>query len=414
MLREYFEQLQIGVEASLREHPEIAGPRKRYALEVARLGSRLYGGGESVAWCGVAAPFDVLNAMGTASCFVEFVGAMLASTGAVAPMLAEAERAGYATDTCAYHRAVIGAARRGMMPVPDFLVATTCPCTAGVATLENLARYFGKDLFVLQIPQEETPESVEYLARRIREMSDFVARHTGRALDPAGLRQAMELTNQARETLVEVFRLARKVPSPASGREMGNLGVVLPLFLGTPAADEVARAYREALEARVRGGIQGVPGERFRLLWIQNRIQFKEPLVRMLEQEYGANIVADELNAVTWDPVDPDDPFPGLARRAISIPLNGPIRRRILHLQRLARSYRVHGAINPCHWGCRQGSGARGLIEAGLKEIGVPVLNLEVDCVDAGNFAEGQLRTRLQAFLEMLGDRPPRAGEEAP
>ena len=104
-----------------------------------------------------------------------------------------------------------------------------------------------------------------------------------------------------------------------------------------------------------------------------------------------------------WEiPIDPDDPYPGLARRAISIPLNGDIRRRVEHLQELAQAYRIDGAINPCHWGCRQGTGARGLIEEGLKEVGVPVLNLEVDCIDPRNFAQGQLKTRLEAFVEMI------------
>jgi benzoyl-CoA reductase/2-hydroxyglutaryl-CoA dehydratase subunit BcrC/BadD/HgdB len=95
-----------------------------------------------------------------------------------------------------------------------------------------------------------------------------------------------------------------------------------------------------------------------------------------------------------------------LALRAIAIPLNGDVQGRIKHLRKLARAYKLDGAINPCNWGCRQGTGARGLISDGLKEVGVPVLNLEVDCVDKRNFAEGQLRTRLEAFIEMLERRP--------
>jgi benzoyl-CoA reductase/2-hydroxyglutaryl-CoA dehydratase subunit BcrC/BadD/HgdB len=148
-----------------------------------------------------------------------------------------------------------------------------------------------------------------------------------------------------------------------------------------------------------------VPGEKVRLLWIQNRIQFRDPVVPLLEEEYQASIVADELNSITWDPMDPDDPFPGMARRMIMIPLCGTVERRVKHLKELAEKYHVDGAINPCHWGCRQGTGARGLIEQGLREIGVPVLNLEVDCVDKRSFAEGQIRTRLEAFMEMLLSR---------
>jgi benzoyl-CoA reductase/2-hydroxyglutaryl-CoA dehydratase subunit BcrC/BadD/HgdB len=125
-----------------------------------------------------------------------------------------------------------------------------------------------------------------------------------------------------------------------------------------------------------------------------------------LEKEFGAAVVADELNSITWEAIDPEDPFPGLARRILSIPLTGDVDHRLENLRQMARDYRVDGAINPCHWGCRQGTGARGLIESSMREIGVPVLNLEVDCVDQRNFSEGQIRTRLQAFMEMLADRP--------
>jgi hypothetical protein len=186
---------------------------------------------------------------------------------------------------------------------------------------------------------------------------------------------------------------------------MVNFGILLPLLFGTDAAVRVAAAYRDEFARKVGKGPAGVPGEQIRLLWIQNRIQFPSPLEGLLEEEYRAAIVIDELNDIDWDPVDPDDPFPGLARRALSIPLTGAVAPRVTHLQRLARHYRVDGAINPCHWGCRQGAGIRGLIESGLKEIGVPVLNLEVDCADERNFSFGQVKTRLEAFMEMLLNR---------
>jgi benzoyl-CoA reductase/2-hydroxyglutaryl-CoA dehydratase subunit BcrC/BadD/HgdB len=50
----------------------------------------------------------------------------------------------------------------------------------------------------------------------------------------------------------------------------------------------------------------------------------------------------------------------------------------------------------------------RGLITESLRELDVPVLNLEVDCVDARNVAESQVRTRLEAFMEMLSHRKQR------
>jgi len=402
MMLQYFERLASRLQAKIQKDSDKPNARRKFALEIAKLGTRLYSGEHRVAWCGVAAPFDMLSAMNITSCFVEFVGAMLAATGAVGMFLEESEHGGFAADTCGYHRAVIGAAIKGVMPVPDVMIATTCPCTGGLAAMENLARTFNKELFVLDVPSSDTPESVKYLANQYKEMFRFISSRTGESLDEDQLRAAIEKSNRARELMVEVYRLAQNVPSPANGQSLANFGIVMALFLGTDAGIEIAQAYRDEFEEMIRSGQSGVPDERVRLLWLQNRIQFKNPLIKMLEQEYQASIVIDELNDITWEAIDPADPFTGIAKRTITVPFNGEINRRLNHVRGLSQVYKVDGAVNPCHWGCRQGTGARGLIQAGLKELGIPVVNLEVDCVDTRNFAEGQLRTRLEAFMEML------------
>ena len=406
MMFQFFQDMERGIEASMRENDGKASPRKRYTLEVARLGRRLYSGEGKMAWCGIVAPFDLLFAMGVTSCFVEFVGAMLASTGMAGEFIEAADHIGYSSDACSYHRSVMGAAIKDTMPVPDILVGTTNPCSGGLAVMENLSRHFSRPMFVLHVPQDESGGNVPYLADQIRRLTRFVTDHTGLPLDRERLRQAIENTNRAHAIGSEVYRLAQHVPSPATSKDLSNFGIVMALFLGRDASIEVAEAYRDAFKNRIAEGKGGVPGEKIRLLWIQNRIQFRHPLEKMIEEQYGAAIVIDELNDFNWDPIDPDEPFEGLARRSISIPFNGTIERRVEVLRDLARRYKVHGAVNPCNWGCRQGTGARGLIEAGLREIGVPVLNLEVDCVDDRKFTEGQMRTRLEAFLEMLEGRP--------
>ena len=408
MMLQFFESLESGVEAKLLEHPDSPNAKKKYALELARLGKRLYSGHDRVSWGGILTPFDLLHAMGVTSCFVEFVGGVLASTGAVGTFLEEAEHAGYAADACGYHRSVMGAALKGMMPVPDFMIGTTCPCTGGLAVLENLAGHFERDLLVLHVPQNDSSEGVRYLADQMRNVVDFVTAHTGDPLLEERLASAIENSNRQSELMHETYDLAQQVPSPITGRDLNNFGIVMPLFFGSESGVEVARAFRDELAGRIDAGRGGVPDERVRLMWIQNRIQFKNPLIAMLEKEYQASIVVDELNSITWDPIDVADPFEGIARRAISNPFNGNFERRVEHLKELAVKYRIDGAINPCNWGCRQGTGSRGLIEDGLRDMGVPVLNLEVDCVDQRNFAEGQLRTRIEAFMEMLYSRPSR------
>ena len=406
MMLEYFQNLVAGIESSLREDPESKSPRKVFVLEIARLGERLYAGNDPIAWCGVCAPFDLLNAMGITSCFFEFVGGMLASTGFEAMFLDESEQVGFGRDSCGYHRAVIGAARKNFMPIPDFLIGTSSPCTGGIAAVENLARHFKKGLFVLNVPQQADQTGVRYLADQLKDMTDFVTAHTGTSLDQDRLQAAIALSNQARDIMIEIYATAHQVPSPASAKEMGNFGIIIPLLLGMDTGVETAKVYRDEFKKRATNGYSAVSGERLRLLWLQNRIQFKNSLIEWLESEHQAAIVSDELNSIYWPAIDPEHPFESIARRIIAIPFNGPLQQRIAHLTQLACDAKVHGAINPCHWGCRQGTGVRGLIAGGLKAAGVPVLNLEVDCVDSRNFSEGQLKTRLEAFVEMLADHP--------
>jgi benzoyl-CoA reductase/2-hydroxyglutaryl-CoA dehydratase subunit BcrC/BadD/HgdB len=405
MMKQLFDDMAANMEARLLDHHTA---RLKFTLENARLCQRLYSGTRRLAWCGVCAPFDLLNAMGISSCFVEFLGAVLAAAGSAGQFLEEAEHAGFLADSCGWHRAVIGAAAKGMMPVPDVMIATSSPCTGGVAAVEHLARTFGCPLYVLAIPPDDSESSVRYLADQIRSMVDFVSAHTGVTLDEGRLRYAMNKTNEAHEAAIEVFRLAQRIPSPARAADLRNFGITLPLFLGTQDAVEIAQAYRDEFAARLGQGISGVPGERFRLMWLQEAIQFKHPLIKMLEEDYQAAIVIEELDDIYWEPIDVEDPYIGLARRTIAFPFNGPVERRLKQIKKLVQAYKIDGAINPCHWGCRQGTGARGLISEALKELDVPVINLEVDCADSRNFSEGQLRTRLEAFMEVLGSRPGR------
>ncbi len=400
----YFQDTVAGIEARLTElGPGEPRARKKLALETARLGVRLFSGIEPVAWCGVLAPFDVLNAMGLASCYVEFVGTTLAATGAGGQLQTIAEQAGYSTDSCSYHRTVLGAMLSGGMPEPELVIATSAPCTGGVAVSEEMARHFGKEMFVLHVPQTRSQAAVDELACNLELMVDFVSASTDKTLDAKRFSQAIDCSNRTRGVLVETFALARSVPSPARPRDLINLGLSVALLYGTEAGVEVAEAYRDEFSAKLRAG--GLPKEKLRLMWLQNRIQFSNRTVAILGEQFSAAVVVDEFNPITWEAIDPEDPYPGLARRILSIPLCGGLDYRLEHLKKLATDYQIDGAINPCHWGCRQGTGSRGLVERALREVGVPVLNLEVDCVDERNFSEGQTKTRLEAFAEMLLER---------
>ena len=81
---------------------------------------------------------------------------------------------------------------------------------------------------------------------------------------------------------------------------------------------------------------------------------------------------------------------------------NGAVERRLDRtLGHIAR-YDCAGAIHFSHWGCRQSSGALRPLRDRLRREGIPLLVLDGDCIDPVNLQLGPLRTRVEAFVEML------------
>jgi benzoyl-CoA reductase/2-hydroxyglutaryl-CoA dehydratase subunit BcrC/BadD/HgdB len=401
MMYDYFKNMVDGVSQKLLQDPDSINAKKKYVLEIAKIGQKLYTRDEKIAWCGVTIPFDLLNSMGVTSCFVEFVGAMLSSNETAPIFIKEAEDSGYAPDSCAYHRAVTGAMLKDIMPEPDFVIGSSSPCTAGLAVMEDMARRFKKDFFILNVPQNNSKESVKFLTDQIKEMTRFITAHTQKPLSMEKLGRALEFFNESSLILKDIYNLAKQTPSPVDNKLLKDFGTVIGLIMGTREGVEICQAFKDELIDRIESKKIDPSKEKIRIMWIQNRIQYKFPIEKMLE-DFGVKIVVDELNDVTWEPMDPDNPFESIAKRIISIPYSLGTNERIAHMQLLAREYKLDGAINPCHWGCRQGTGVRGLTTKGLKDVNVPVLNLEIDCVDSRNLAQGQIETRLEAFVEML------------
>jgi benzoyl-CoA reductase/2-hydroxyglutaryl-CoA dehydratase subunit BcrC/BadD/HgdB len=397
-----FDGIATGLKAKLAE--KVTG-RRLLAYHTVRLGRDVFAREKPVVWVNVSVPFEIVGAFPVASTYAEFVGAVLAGKDAAEPFLLRAEAAGFPRDGCSYHRALLGAVIEDLVTPPIAVVAATCPCDGGLKTVAEVGRRASAPALFLNVPERATPESVRYLAAQLEEMVRFLERVTGTAFDRDAFRETIARSNETARILKEVYAFGGKVPAPYDAGDLKNFQIVMLPLMGTDEGIQVARQFRDEFAARAASGAGGIDPERLRLMWIQNRIQFPNGILDHLRDRFGANVVWDELNEVYWDEIDPDDPFPGLAIRLIDSPLGGDGARRMGLLKQRAADYRIDGAIHPSNWGCRQSQNARGLFASALKEVGVPMISLDVDCVDRRSFAEGQLTTRLEAFCEMLLER---------
>ncbi len=99
------------------------------------------------------------------------------------------------------------------------------------------------------------------------------------------------------------------------------------------------------------------------------------------------------------------DPYDLMARRIVYNLANGNGRRRIYASREAALHAKADGVVVFCHWGCKQTLGLSALAKEVFEEAGLPTLVLDGDGCDGRSVSDGQMVTRVNAFLEQLRGR---------
>ena len=97
-----------------------------------------------------------------------------------------------------------------------------------------------------------------------------------------------------------------------------------------------------------------------------------------------------------------EDPYEALAEKMVYSIYNGSVSQRIQEAEKLARETEADGGILFAHWGCKGTIGASSLIKSSLEKAGIPTMILDGDGCNPANTSDGQVSTRLQAFVEIL------------
>jgi len=353
-----------------------------------------------VVWVSVFTPSEIIYALDMIPFYPEVMAGLLASLGKSGHCISLAEGNFYSTDLCSFYRTAIGAAFQGYFPKPDLLISTSYLCDGTVKSFHNLSQYYNCDHLLLDPPHRQDREARDYLASQIEELMEKI----GKPIDRKRIAHVFELSNKMREYRVKINQLRRNIPSPLSGWDA--LGHILIMNFCSPGSRWGVSFYRTLYEevkqrVRTRGGV--VEKERSRLLWLHHiRPYYKTNIWDCLRQR-GAVIAFEETSHVHWEPLDPDRPFESLADKIISNFDAGPIERRQRAVLDWVGRYQIDGVIHFSHWGCRQSCGGAHMIKDFLQQEGVPLLILNGDGADARNYSPEQTRTRLEAFLEMLG-----------
>lgn len=343
-------------------------------------------------------PCEILHAMGLQPMFPEGISAYVACTACQRVFAEQAEENDVPESFCSYHKTMLGMAESGVMPAPLLIANTTLACDANQLSFRRLADLYQAPHIVIDVPNRDDDDAAAYVADQLRAVTAQLEELCHRKLDPQALRETVD---RSRRTL-EAHRafLARRglvsLPTTMTG-ELCSL-IATHVMLGRPESErymnDLLRLSSEAPE-RAEGGKK-------RVFWMHTLPNWQDSMKEILEDSGRCELVGTDLSVDYLGDLDPDHPYESMARRVVGSMCNGSADRRVEAALRTAKQAGADGAIVFCHWGCKQTMGLSQLAKQAFEAEGLPTLVLDGDGCDSRNVADGQMVTRVNAFLEQL------------
>jgi len=362
-----------------------------------------------VAFGSLFLPYEMFHALGVAPFLPEVMAGFTAGLGLADQTLKKASSSWYSQDLCTFHRSASGAVEMDLFPDPSFIVTTNLACDAAQKSFYHYAVTYGiEDKYhLLDVPYDNNPESVKYLSGQLEKLAKIISGETGSPVDRDRFARTLELSNEFRDWALKINDIRKELTRYPEN--FNGLNFILPFhsLIGTKKAVKLYQSIYMELESFLkaqRAAENSGNSSPKKILWMHLKPYYKNEIFDIIDKG-NCRVVFEEINNVYWPRLDPEKPFESLARKMLSHPLTGRASNRTSALGKMIRDYNIDGGILFTHWGCRQSNGSARIIKDYFRERGIPVLVLDGDCVDRTNSSEGQIKTRLQGFIEILNPR---------
>ncbi|MGB6873180.1 MAG: 2-hydroxyacyl-CoA dehydratase family protein [Dehalococcoidia bacterium] len=264
---------------------------------------------------------------------------------------------------------------------------------------------------LINMPHGTDEPSLDFYQAELNTFRRSLSRFAGREISDQSLTQAISLYNQNRAKVRELYELRKTSPPLISGTEVAKLliaGVSIPVAEATELINSVI------VEVKQRDRVLAAKSARLMVVGAQvDNIAFID-----LIENSGAWVVADDLCpgareffsdvAVTPDPID------GIAERYLRKIYCGRtfrerrgsyqeyLEQRFGHIGRFIGDFKVDGMVLYIYKYCDPFGFEVPAMKSYIESKGIPVLYLE----DEYSMSTiGRLRTRIQAFLELLNSK---------
>ncbi|WP_218070328.1 double-cubane-cluster-containing anaerobic reductase [Desulfuribacillus alkaliarsenatis] len=290
----------------------------------------------------------------------------------------------------------------------DLIVGETT-CDGKTKMFEILEDYH--PTYVIEVPQRKNSRNQDVFTAELLDFKLQLENLTGNKITAENLKNATSKVENKFKALQRLFKLRQADPAPISG-----LDVLTITQIGFQ--DDVKRftqqvnALCDELEERVRDGVGVAPKGAPRILISGSPMSLPNWRLHSMLEKAGAVVVCEEscvgtrLFSYTSEPQSDslEDQIAAIGQRHMSINCAcfTPNQGRIDDVLRMAEEYQVDGVIHYTLQFCHTFNNEGTKMEQALDTAGIPLLRVEADYSDDDS---GQLKTRVEAFLELLEDK---------
>jgi benzoyl-CoA reductase subunit C len=262
---------------------------------------------------------------------------------------------------------------------------------------------------LVNLPHSIDDSSLEFYKNELNTFRKSIGKYAGKEITDDNLRQAVELHNRVRTLIKELYELRKSDPPLLTGSEMTK---ILVAVMGIPPEEsaELLPGVIEEIKNR-----NNTPAKKSHRIMVVGAEVDDTAFIDVIEDS-GASVVVDDLCPgtreyfpmveVTADPVD------GIAERYLRGIKCGRTYREVKgtydeslddrfgHIIRAVGEYSVDGVILYIYMYCDPYGFEVPAMKDYIESKGTPVLYIEDQYSQS---TINRLRTRVQAFLEMIG-----------
>jgi len=302
---------------------------------------------------------------------------------------------------CPYVRSCLDIGLRKDIPqLKGIVIASSCDAVRSLYHVWQ--HYLSWSAFVhfMNLPRNAGSRAVDFFKKEIRKLMDALVTEGGSKINDADLVEAVGIYNESRDLMSELYELRKNVNLGLTG------GLVYKIVLSSQSMPKKAfnRKLKEFLSDVKRRAEQSSPTTGPRIM-IAGSLLPDLQIIQIIE-EAGALVISDDLCSGSryfeGNIEKGDDLLKAISYRYLHKAPCARMKDTDFRLERVKKQvdeYRVDGIIYVSLKFCDNHLYDYPVYREYFQKISVPVLQIEEDFI-GGN--TGQIRTRIEAFIEML------------